>query len=280
MAGKQVEFGSSDYRAAINETYDEALLACMDILDREDYYGIVAWRGIPFFAEKLGLTPDSHLLDLGSGIGGPARFFARTYGCQVTGVDLSEFNHRAAQQRARDAGLDHLVRFLHGNALEVPLPEESFTHVFGCEAWCYFPDKVELYKIAHRTLMPGGVIAFLEAACDTPVRLHTEELLAPVHYESVACYTSMLQAAGFGAVQQYDTTELAFKDVAGSMYRLLTRKDRIVGAVGTEVYYGLLEIWGEFLAHFSEGKLTHCGLIGHKGPQPRRAADKPGTPAS
>jgi ubiquinone/menaquinone biosynthesis C-methylase UbiE len=264
MADEQIEFGSEEYCNVINQTYDELLLRCMDVLERNDFYGIVAWEGMRFFGEKLGLSQDSHLLDIGSGIGGPPRFFARTYGCKVTGVDLSKFNHRAAQQRTKEAGLDHLVSFFHGNALQVLFPDESFTHVFGCEAWCYFPDKVRLYKMAHRALRPGGTIAFLEAACDAPVRLCTEEHLAPVHYESIAGYTSMLQATGFEQIQRYDTTELASKDVAGSLYRLLTRKAQVIGSVGEEVYFALLEIWSEFLAYFSEGKLTHCGFIARK----------------
>jgi ubiquinone/menaquinone biosynthesis C-methylase UbiE len=144
MADKPIEFGSEAYREVINQTYNEELLRCVDIIERDDSYGIVAWRGIPFFGEKLALTPDSHLLELCSGIGGPARYFARTYGCKVTGVDLSEFNTRTAQKRTREAGLDHLASFVHGDALEVPFPDETFTHVFGCEAWCYFPDKVQL----------------------------------------------------------------------------------------------------------------------------------------
>jgi ubiquinone/menaquinone biosynthesis C-methylase UbiE len=264
MVDKQIEFGSKEYEEAINQTYDEALLRCMDITERSDFYGIVAWRGMRFFGEKLGLTRDSHLLDLGSGIGGPARFLAETYGCKVTGVDLSEFNFRTAQRKTREAGLDHLVSVLHGNALETPLPEESFTHVFGCEAWCYFPDKVQLYKVAYRALKPGGIIAFLESACDTPVRLHTAEILAPVQYESIAHYTLMLEAAGFEAIRHYDTTEVAFKDITSSMYRLITRRDQILESAGEEVYFALLEIWAEFLAYFSEGKLTHCGFIAQK----------------
>jgi ubiquinone/menaquinone biosynthesis C-methylase UbiE len=264
MPGKPIEFGSQEYRDMINQTYDETVLQCMDILGREDFYGIVAWRGMPFFGEKLGLTPESHLLDLCSGIGGPARFFARTYGCKVTAVDLSEFNHKAAQQRTREAGLDHLVTCLHGDALATGFPVARFTHVFGCEAWCYFPDKVQLYQTAYRALKPGGIIAFLEAACESPVRLHTEEHIAPVKYESIANYTRMLQAAGFEAVRHYDTTELASKDVASSLYRLITRKDQITKAVGAELYVALLEIWAEFLAYFSEGKLTHCGFVAQK----------------
>lgn len=264
MVDKPMEYSSKQYREIINQTYNEELLRCMDITERNDFYGIVAGRGIRFFGEKLALNPTSHLLDLGCGIGGPARFFAKTYGCKVTGIDLSEFNCLTAKQRTKEAGLDHLVNFLHGDALDVPLPQESFTHVFGCEAWCYFPDKVQLYRAAHQALKPGGIIAFLEAACESPVRLNTEEHLAPVHYESIADYTLMLQEAGFEAVQHFDTTALAFKDVASSMYRLITKKEQVIGSVDPELYYALLEIYAEFLAYFSEGQLTHCGFMAQK----------------
>jgi hypothetical protein len=123
---------------------------------------------------------------------------------------------------------------------------------------------VQLYRAAGRALKPGGVIAFLEAACDNPVRLNTEEHLAPVRYESVAKYAAMLQAAGFQAVRHYDTTELAFRDVASSMYRLITKRGQVIETAGAETYFALLEIWAEFLAFFSEGKLTHCGFVAQK----------------
>jgi ubiquinone/menaquinone biosynthesis C-methylase UbiE len=236
----------------------------MDIVERHDFYGVAADLTLNFFGEKLALTPESHLLDLGSGIGGPARFFAKTYGCRVLGVDLSHFNHRTARTRTMEAGLDRLVDFVQGDALTVVLPDATFTHVFCCEALCYFPDKVELFSRAHRLLRPEGRMAFLEAACDAPVRLHTAELLGPVEYASRERYASMLQAACFDRIVQYDTTELASKDVARSMYRLITGRDQIIEAAGRETYYGLLEIWAEFLAHFSEGKLTHCGFVAQK----------------
>ena len=153
---------------------------------------------------------------------------------------------------------------LHGNALEIPFAEQTFTHVFGCEAWCYFPDKLQLYKAAHRVLPRGGIIAFLEAACDNPVRLHTEELIGLVRYESIARYTSMLEAAGFEAIQHPTPPIWRVKDVASGMYRLITKREQIIGSVGAEVYFALLEIWAEFMAYFSEGKLTHCGFIARK----------------
>ena len=248
----------------MDDAYGEELLKCMDIIERNDFYGIVADNGLRFFAEKLNLTPHSHALDLCCGIGGPARFLATTFGCKVTGIDLSAFNHQIAQQRTAKAGLSERVEFIHGDAMNISFPDETFSHVFGCEGWCYFADKLPLYKTIYRVLKPNGIIAFLESACDTPVRLQVEEFLGPVYYDSVGEYRSMLRTAGFDQIQQFDTTRLASQDVAGAMYRLINKKAQIVAAAGAETYYALLEIWAEFFSNFSEGRLTHCGFIARK----------------
>ena len=248
----------------VDDAYGPAALRAMDIIGREDFYGIVAGQGLRFFADKLQLTAASHLLELGSGIGGPARFFARSYGCKVTGIDLSHFNHRTAVERTTEAGLGHLATFVHGDAAALSFPGAAFTHVFLCEALCYFPDKTGMYRSAHRALKPGGILAFLEAAADQPVRLRTEELLGPVRYESVARYRAMLEAAGFINIEHYNTTELASRDVSRSLYRLIANREQVIAAAGEEVYFGLLELWAEFIACFGERVLTHCGFVARK----------------
>jgi ubiquinone/menaquinone biosynthesis C-methylase UbiE len=248
----------------IDEAYGPAVLRAMDIIGREDFYGIVAGCGMRFFGGRMGLSPGSHVLELGSGIGGPARYFASTYGCRVTGIDLSTFNHATAVERTRAAGLGHLATFQHGDALAVALPEGAFTHVFGCEAWCYFPDKADAYARAWRFLTPGGRVAFLEAACEKPLHLRTAELLGPVHYESLSRYGDLLAHAGFVDIQRFDTTELASRDISASLFRLISNRAAVIAASDEEVYFGLLELWAEFLACFVEGRMTHCGFIATK----------------
>jgi SAM-dependent methyltransferase len=252
------------HQGIIDDAYGAELLRALDVVGREDFYGIVAGRGLRFFAEKMELTPDSRVLELGSGIGGPARFFARTYGCHVTGIDLSAFNHQTALARTKAAGLDHLATFLHGDALSTPLPDETYTHVFGCEAWCYFADKAQAYARVRRALRPRGLVAFLEAACERPLRLRTEELLGPVRYESVARYHALLEEAGFAEIRRFDTTELAVADVSASLFGLIADRPRVIEASGEEVYYGLLELWAEFLACFAQRRMTHCGFLARK----------------
>ena len=252
-------------REAVDEAYGPEVLRALDIVGREDFYGILAGQGIRFIAGKMDLAAESRVLDLGAGIGGPARFFAATFGCRVTGIDLSAFNHRTAVERTRASDLEGLVSFAHGDALDAPVPDGYFTHVFGCEAWCYFADKAPLYARAKRALRPGGVIAFVEAACEVPVLLRTEELLGPVRYESEARYRALLEQSGFVDIRCFDTTPLATQDVASSLLRLLASREAVVEAAGADVYYGLLELWGEFLACFATGRLTHCGFVARAG---------------
>jgi hypothetical protein len=149
--------------------------------------------------------------------------------------------------------------------LDILLPEQGFTHVFGCEAWGYFPDKVQIYEVAYQSLKPGGLIAFLELASDIPLQFHFEQVLGLLQYESIANYTSMLESAGFGSVRHYDTTELVCQDILSTLYQQIAKREQIIGTVGATAYYAMLETWVEYLTHYSEGKATHCGFIAQKG---------------
>lgn len=265
MVDKKIEFGSKEYREIINQYYSEPMLKIWDIIERNDFYGVAAERGVGFLGEKLGLTQDSHILELCSGIGGPARFFAKTYGCKVTGIDLSEFNYQTAQKRTKKAELDHLVNFIHGNALDTPFPDQSFTHVIGIDAWGYFPDKVQLYKAAYRMLKPKGLISFLDWHSDIlGLHFHLEEFIGPWHIETITSYISMLKDSGFDIIQHYDTTDLVCKDILSTMYKQITRRDKIIESVGLEVYFAMLEMWAELIALPSEGKANPCCFIAQK----------------
>ena len=91
-------------------------------------------RGLAATAElaKLaGITADVSVLDVGSGVGGPARFLAATYGCRVTGVDLSEPFVDAARYLAERTGQSTQVSFQTGSALELPFDAGRFNVVLN-----------------------------------------------------------------------------------------------------------------------------------------------------
>lgn len=100
-----------------------------------------------------------HLLDIGCGIAGPARWIAAKYGCRVTGVDLTaEFCH-AARELNVVTGLAHRVRILQGSALSLPMPEDNFHHAYSQAALMNIADKLGVFREAFQVLRPGGLLA-------------------------------------------------------------------------------------------------------------------------
>ena len=126
----------------------------------QDHYGGVQANDI--LARKAGVESRHVVLDVCSGVGGPSRYLAYQYGCQVVGLDFTESRYRAAQYLTRLVGLDHLVSYRHGNALAMPFGDAEFDIAIGQEAWCHVPDKARLIAECARVLKPGGVIAFTD----------------------------------------------------------------------------------------------------------------------
>lgn len=101
----------------------------------------------------------NHLLDIGCGIAGPARWIAAKYRCRVTGVDLTSEFCVAARELNAATGLADRVRILHGSALSLPVPEDSFDHAYSQAAFMNISDKLGVFREALRVLRPGGLLA-------------------------------------------------------------------------------------------------------------------------
>ena len=107
-------------------------------------------------AGELDLTAQSRVLDLGCGIGGPARYLARTHGCSVVGVDLTAEYVSVAQELTRACGQSDVVRFLHADALDLPFEDGAFDAVFCQNLSMNVADKATLFASVHRVLRRGG----------------------------------------------------------------------------------------------------------------------------
>jgi ubiquinone/menaquinone biosynthesis C-methylase UbiE len=95
-------------------------------------------------------------LDLGCGIGGPARWLATERGCQVIGLDLTEVYCRTARELSARAGLGRQTRFVCADALALPFVAASFDLVWTQHAAMNIADKARLYREVARVLRPGG----------------------------------------------------------------------------------------------------------------------------
>ncbi len=162
-------------------------------------------------AAMLEVAPGAHLLDVGSGIGGPARYMAHRFGCGVTGIDLTAEFCEVARHLTRLMGMDSRVRFELGNALAMPFADGAFDGAYSMNVSMNIADKPALYREIHRVLKPGGWLMLSELAKGPG---------APMEYPSPWAETaetsflatpeetrSGLEAAGFEVVQFGETAE-------------------------------------------------------------------------
>ena len=107
-------------------------------------------------AALVSITSDMHLLDIGCGIGGPARYFATEFGCRVTGIDLTDEYIDAANLLTQKIGLSDRVAFDCGDATALPYDDVSFDMAWALNVTMNIEDRAGFYAGVHRVLKPGG----------------------------------------------------------------------------------------------------------------------------
>ncbi len=107
-------------------------------------------------AAEVGLVPGQRLLDIGSGIGGPARMLAQDHGVEVTAVDLTEAFCRTAAELSTLVAGGPAPAFVCADATRLPFPDGRFDVVWTQHAAMNIPDKTGLYRECLRVCRPAG----------------------------------------------------------------------------------------------------------------------------
>jgi ubiquinone/menaquinone biosynthesis C-methylase UbiE len=169
-------------------------------------------------ADLLTVAPEDHILDIGSGIGGPARYIARRFGARITGIDLTAEFCEVARQLTQMLGLEDRLDFKQGDATAMPFADASFDGAYSMNVSMNIADKAGFYAEIHRVLRPGGWLVLSELAqgpgdapdYPTPWARTAESSFLATPQET----REGLEAAGFAVSSLRETTEqsLAYGD--------------------------------------------------------------------
>jgi ubiquinone/menaquinone biosynthesis C-methylase UbiE len=188
------------------------------------------------FVEELArdahVSSDTSVLDLGSGLGGPARWLAYRYGCCVVGVDVSESRARDAEKLTGIVGLQRHVRFVCGDFLRIDLPEDKFDVLWGQGAWNHIENKPLFIGRWTPVLKRGGRIAFEDCIINRLPTDKQEARLLRNLSESWAAYmigvkewTDVLRDVGYSVSCLRDLS----KEMLDDIHRMLSAISRLSG---------------------------------------------------
>lgn len=162
-------------------------------------------------ARSLNVSADSRVLDIGSGLGGPARTLVETYGCHVTGIDLTQAFCEAATTLSDWVGLGDRVSFRQGDATSLPFADGQFDAAMTIHVAMNIARKDKVYAEAKRVLRPGARFAIYDI-----LQGEGGDVLFPVpwarepsisHLATPDAMQSLLANAGFKMVDVQDSTE-------------------------------------------------------------------------
>ena len=240
----------------------------LGVLCRFDQYHYNGTDAVDEGIARLALEPHHRVLDIGSGLGGPARVIASRAKCTVTALELQPDMHEVASRLTERCGLAHLVHHWQGDILEGSVPSGQFDALFAWLVFLHIPERERLYRRCYEALRPGGVMyvedyfergAFTDDECETlAVKVYSRNLprLDDLHRD--------LGRAGLTGVDIEDVTESWTKFVAERARAYRADREREVALHGEEVFAGLDDFYSSIARLFRYGNLGGMRLLARK----------------
>lgn len=204
------------------------------------------------------LDEETHILDIGAGYGGTARYLARTHGCRVTALNLSEVENQRNRALNKRAGLADRIDVVDGNFEEIPYQDNHFDAIVSQDAILHSGERDQVIAEVSRVLKPGGEFVFTDPmqADDCPPDV-LDPILARIHLETLGSPAFYRQAAKENGLE-----EVAFQPLTE---HLVTHYSRVLEETETHTDELQQKISSQYLENMKKG-LRHWingGKNGH-----------------
>ena len=203
-------------RALSAERVDVAGLSARDLytrgLDCQNLGGFAVLERVAEIAGGHQQLESSHrVLDVGSGLGGPARYLADRFGCAVDGVELLQLRVDTARLLSQMVGAGRTfdrVRFEQGEATRLPAIEATYDQAWTLDVTVHIRAKAALFGEIARVLRPGGLLVLHDQPGPLPKAMAPLTRKTPYHAPSLPHLLRSIEDAGLRVIEWRDTTEL------------------------------------------------------------------------
>jgi cyclopropane fatty-acyl-phospholipid synthase-like methyltransferase len=243
--------------------------------DQFHYHGIDAVRA---GAGIIGLGRQSRVLEIGSGLGGPARYLAQTVGCHVTALELQQDLHDLASELTRRCSLNERITHIRGDALTYPLPVGGFDAVVSWLAIHHIPDRPQLMERLAHAVRPGGHMyvedlvqrgEFSERDAED-----VKELLYGVTITDDEDFAQDIDDAGFDEIDMTDMSGSWSAFVAARARAFRQNRERHVQVHGEEITSRLDHFFSTVERLFASGVLGGVRIAARRAEE-RRTEESP-----
>jgi len=224
-------------------------------------------------AEMAGISGSTTVLDVGSGVGGPARRFADKYGATVWGVELAESSYQTSVRLTALVGLQDRVQFKHGSALALPFGDEEFDVVTMVHVAMQIAEKDQLFGECVRVLKPGGVLALHEIFAGMggppyfPLAWATEPAMSSIETFAVCATRFAHLELQVGPFMDRSEEGRQFHEANSQARRQDLAQQRSTDGRSVEVTQARLRVAESMARNLREGRLQVGMVVCHKRPK-------------
>ncbi|KAF2712503.1 hypothetical protein K504DRAFT_480150 [Pleomassaria siparia CBS 279.74] len=221
-----------------------------------------------YLAHMMGLRDNMRVLDVGCGVGGPAREIVKFSGVNVVGLNNNDYQIERATRYAEKEGLAHKLKFTKGDFMQMSFPDESFDAVYAIEATVHAPSLEGIYSEIFRVLKPGGVFGVYEWLMtdaydnDNPehreIRLGIEIGDGISNMEKIEVALKAMEAAGFVMEHHEDLADR--EGDAAPWYWPLSGELKYINTIGDIPTILRMTKIGRGLVHRFVGALETIGI--------------------
>jgi len=255
----------NELREIGKSTSSTLLVEDLTKFDQLHYHGTDA---IDIFIEKLEINEKTKILDVGSGIGGPARYIANKTGAEITAIELQSDQNNLAKDLTKKCGLSNKVSHICGDILDYDFKNQTFDAIVSCLTLYHIANHEILLKKLFDLLNPNGLFYTEDITSRINLsdadRKEIKKEIYGIHLPYFDKYISNLEQNGFELIFSEDMSSSWTDFTKERIKKYNSEKERNIRVHGKEVYESLNSFYNFVGQYFSNGKLGGIRVIAKK----------------